>query len=476
MSVRTRILGRLLIVGITLASFGGCAPADITTSPNIILITLDSLTASHLGCYGYARKTSPYIDAFASRATLYRRAFSTASWTLPTHASIMTGKFPFEHGAHTFKLKVKTLREYPLGEGFLTLAEALKQEGFATAAFTANTGYLNPRWKLDQGFDVYANRRVNGEGLNQAAFQWLDAHRDEPFFLFLNYMDTHGPYNIIKPSQRPDFLAHVSSRKADPLFDDFMKRMINGEERFPEAEIELLGDLYDIGIANVDEYMQALFERLREMELYDGVMIILTSDHGEYFGEHGLIEHGKDVYQGGLWIPLIVKYPNQQEGEIVEEAVSSADIPRLLFSRFPPEIAERYRPHFFGESNEGIVISENYYVYPAFWKLARLSRFDRQRTVIYDWPYKLIQSSDGKHELYDLESDPDEMKNLFALRSDVADEMRDRLEHIKSSRVEMLEPGEQAHEPTPEEIEELKALGYFWPTKRSAARVGDADE
>jgi arylsulfatase A-like enzyme len=172
LTARTRIVGRILASGLILTLLGSCTP-EITTSPNVILITLDSLTASHLGSYGYTRETSPHIDAFASQATLYRRAYSTASWTLPSHASIMTGKFPFEHGAHTFKLKGKNLREYPLDESFLTLAEALKQEGFATAALTANTGYLDPRWQLGQGFDVYENRRVNGESLNKAAF----AHR-----------------------------------------------------------------------------------------------------------------------------------------------------------------------------------------------------------------------------------------------------------------------------------------------------------
>jgi arylsulfatase A-like enzyme len=373
----------------------------------------------------------------------------------------MTGKFPFEHGAHTFKLKGKNLREYPLDESFLTLAEALKQEGFATAAFAANTGFLDPRWKLDQGFDVYANKRVNGQTLNKAAFKWLDAHRDESFFLFLNYMDTHSPYNVMPPKQRPDFLAQVPTRNAVPLFKDLMERMINGEASLPEADVELLSDLYDIGIANVDEYMQALFERLRELGLYEEVMIILTADHGEYFGEHGLVEHGKDVYQGGLWIPLIVKYPNQRKGEVVEGEVSSAGIPRLMFSQFPREIAKRYLPQFSHEPSERIVISENYYVYSAFWKLARWSRFSRQRTVIYDWPHKLIQSSDGKHELYDLERDPGEAENLFAHQPDVVGEMSARFEHFKSGRVEMLEPGEEALEPTPEQIEELKALGYL---------------
>ena len=133
-----------------------------------------------------------------------------------------------------------------------------------------------------------------------------------------------------------------------------------------------------------------------------------------------------------------------------------------MFSRFPPEIANRYLPQFSGESSERIVISENYYVYPAFWKLVRWDRFNRQRAVIYDWSYKLVQSSDGKHELYDLESDPGEMENLFARKSDVAAEMRDRFDRFKSGRVERLEPGEEARELTPEQIKELKALGYLW--------------
>jgi len=457
---QTRIAGRFFAAGLILTLLGGCAP-EITTSPNVILITLDSLTASHLGCYGYDRATSPHIDAFASQATLYRRAYSTAPWTLPTHASIMTGKFPFEHGSHTFKINKNALREYPLDESFLTLAEALQQEGFATGAFTANSGYLDPRWKLDQGFDVYVNKRVGGATINKAAFQWLDSHHDEPFFLFLNYMDTHSPYSTSKPSQRPDFLAHVSTRNASPLFDDLMERMRKGEENLPEADVELLEDLYDIGIANVDETLQALFDRLRELELYEDTIIILTSDHGEYFGEHGLVEHGKDVYHGGLWVPLIVKYPNQREGEIVEREASSADIPHLIFSKFPREIAKRYLPEFGNESGGRLVISENYYVYPAFWKIAQLDRFNRQRTVVLDWPYKLIQSSDGKHELYDLESDPGEMENLLPRRSKVADEMRDRFERFKSDREEILEPGEKAIAPTPEQIEELKALGYL---------------
>jgi arylsulfatase A-like enzyme len=286
----------------------------------VVLITLDSLAASHLGCYGYERDTSPYIDAFAAGATLYQRAFATAPWTLPTHASMMTGRFPFEHGAHTFKINDHVVREYPLDESFLTLAEALKQEGFETAAFTANTAYLDPRWNLSQGFDVYENKRLQGEHINQKIFDWLDSHRSDRFFLFINYMDTHGPYNTRKPRERPDFLDHVSTRKTDPMFDDLTARLIEGDEPHPEAELRLLGDLYDIAIANVDEYLQALFDRLRDLGLYDELMIVVTSDHGEYFGEHGLVEHSKDDFREAL--PALL-------GEEASAGLSPTTITRL---------------------------------------------------------------------------------------------------------------------------------------------------
>jgi arylsulfatase A-like enzyme len=454
-------LSRLFVPALLLLPLGGCFLPEVTSPPNVLLITLDSLTASHLGCYGYERETSPHIDAFAKQATLFRRAFATAPWTLPTHASIMTGKYPFEHGARTFKIREDAVREYPLDESFLTLAEALQQEGFSTAAITANTGYLAPRWKLTQGFDVYENERVNGILINKAAFKWLDAHGGEPFFLFLNYMDTHSPYETKKPNKRPDFLAHVSTRRAGPMFADLTTRLINGEEPRPEAELQLLRDLYDIGIANLDEYLQALFDGLRERGLYEDTMIVLTSDHGEYFGEHGLVEHGKDVYHNGLWIPLIIKYPNQNQGKILDKEVSSVDIPRLVFSRFPRDTARRYLPHFSGEPGDHLVISEQYYAHPTHWRPEWRHRFNRERTVVYDWPYKLIRSSDGDHELFDLESDPDETQNLIEQKPNVAARLRSQLERFKADRVEILEPGIKANAPTPEEIEELKALGYL---------------
>jgi arylsulfatase A-like enzyme len=454
-------LGRLLVPALLLLSHGGCFPPEITSPPNVLLITVDSLTASHLGCYGYERDTSPHIDAFAKQATLFRKAIATSPWTLPTHASIMTGKFPFEHGARNFKEREDAVREYPLDESFLTLAEALQQEGFSTAAFAANTGYLAPRFKLDQGFDLYVNKRVLGKRINKAVFKWLDAQSREPFFLFINYMETHSPYDARKPSERPDFLAHVSTRKSGPMFADLTTRLINGEEPHPEEELQLLSDLYDIGIANLDERIQALFDGLRERGLYEDTMIVLTSDHGEYFGEHGLVEHGKDVYHNGLWIPLIVKYPNQKEGKIREEEVSSVDIPHLVFSRFPRETARRYLPHFSDQPGDHPVISEQYYAFPTHWRAEWRHRFDRERTVVYDWPYKLIRSSDGDHELFDLESDPDEMQNLITQRPKVAARLKSQLERFKSGRDEILEPGIKARFPTKEEIEELKALGYL---------------
>jgi arylsulfatase A-like enzyme len=141
--------------------------------PNVLLITLDTLRADHLGCYGYDRPTSPNIDAFAKVATFYPRGYASAPWTLPTHGSLMTGLYPFEHGAHTFKINEKRAEVGVLADRHVTLAETLRAEGFQTAAFVGNDVYLKQRFKIHQGFETYFSERTYADQLNAMAFEWL---------------------------------------------------------------------------------------------------------------------------------------------------------------------------------------------------------------------------------------------------------------------------------------------------------------
>ncbi len=213
----------LLFLILFLAITCSCSPQNDkkayveNENQNIIVISIDTLRADHLGCYGYERNISPRIDAFAKQATLYNNAISTASWTLPAHASLFTGKYVFKHGVHPMdskdmkRLGGGSLRQTgPLGNKIPenvvnnvpilslehnTLAESLNKAGYQTGAIAANEVYLKSLWQLNQGFDTYKVKLNYSPLFNRSVFEWIDGHLDKPFFLFINYMDTHRPFN-----------------------------------------------------------------------------------------------------------------------------------------------------------------------------------------------------------------------------------------------------------------------------------------
>lgn len=454
------------LVGTVSGLLNACAPREAEPAPrpppNLLLIVLDTLRADHLGCYGYARNTSPRIDALASGATLYRRAVATAPWTVPTHASLFTGMFPFEHGAHTYKGSAPADVIHPLHESHVTLAEVLRNEGYTTAAFVANAGYLDPWFQLNQGFDTYQVKYVWSPAVNQRAFEWLDRNGDEPFFLFLNYMDTHRVYNT---TPRPGFLETPAVRDRGALLDALIDRVLPAEELLPEDLARRVIDQYDTAVANVDEAVGALLDKLVAMGLYEQTMIVLTSDHGEYFGEHHLVEHSKDIYQPALEVPLIIKAPGQRTGSIDDGLVSSVDVPRLVLSQFPTELSAKCAGLFPNAPGNHAVVSENYFtrakdLYNKRWG----HRFNRIRTAIYEWPYKYIRSSDGRHELYNLPDDPAELNNLLAAEPQIAARLAARLETFQSRRRSAggsVGTTSAPAEPDEELLDRLRSLGYI---------------
>jgi arylsulfatase A-like enzyme len=426
---------------------------------NVVIVTVDTLAAGHVGCYGYERNTSPLIDIFAERATRYSRAYASSPWTLPTHASLFTGKYSFEHGARTYR---KPPTRSPLDPGNFTLAEALHRLGFQTAGFTANNSYLTTKYQLDQGFTEWVNERSYGIQLNEKVFKWLDEHGEQPFFLFLNYMDVHTPYNTKAQALRPDFLPHAVGRNSSDLLDEFQNAVLDREHSYPSARLDLLVDLYDLSIANVDEAFGNLLYKLQSLDLYDETLIIFTSDHGEVFGQHDLIVHGREVYEELIRVPLIVKHAGQRAGRVVDGVVTSTDMPHMILSQLSPEQAKPYLLLFPDAPGNHLVISENYYDHPSIWgKKSWAHRFDRERTAVIDWPYKYIHSSDGQNELYQLEEDPGEIDNRLAREPQVAQGMARQLEQLYGSREHIDEARGKPVPPTKEELETLRALGYI---------------
>ncbi|MCP4590440.1 MAG: sulfatase [bacterium] len=405
------------------------------SSPNVVVIVLDTLRADHLGCYGYTRDTSPRIDAWAKRSTLYRRAIATAPWTVPTHASLFTGLHPFEHGAHTYIADTNGAPDEtvkPLGEHYTTLAEALRAGGYQTAAFVANAGYLSPAFQMDQGFDTYVVKQVWSPVLNQSISQWLEQTRDRPFFLFINYLDTHAAYNT---AWRPAFLEKPLVRNKRRLFAEFRQRVLPAGEPVPRDLVEQMTDVYDTAVANVDDSVGALLNKLVALGLRDHTVVLLTSDHGEYRGEHHLTGHSKDVYEEALRVPLIVQTPGQRRGAIIDAPISSVDVPRLILSLLPDEVSGKHLSNFPYEIGNHPIVSENYYARPADLQNPQWGhRFDRVRTALYEWPFKYIRSSDERDELYNLEEDGAEANNLLARDPETARRLANQLEAFQSAK------------------------------------------
>lgn len=455
---------QLLFLSAVAFAFSGCGGSGAKGPSGVVVIVMDAARAENFGCYGYRRPTSPNIDEFARETTFYTHAIASSPWTLPTHASIFTGKDPLEHGAHRVDSLKFNDSEFanPLHEKHKTLAEAFEAKGFATGAFIANEAYVNHRYQMDQGFQTFRSYYTTSDTINDMVYQWLDTLSTDRFFLFINYMDTHAPYNA-RP--RPGFLAEPPPNDEGNLHQQLLLTFMNPHMKsyglsLPELQQTVI-DQYDTAIANLDEQIGLLFEYLKAKGLYRRSIIVLTSDHGEAFGEHDLVGHGQDVYQQLLWVPLFIKYPEQTNPKRIETPVSTSDIPRIIFSQFPLVSMQADPSDFPNIPGEHPITAENYFAHPRILKMnPRERNFDRIRTVIFDWPYKYIRSSDGNHEIYDLSGDTRETANLFSKRRDIAERMEKRLSEYQSSRPRFGEITKQDRL-TEEEIDRLKSLGYI---------------
>jgi len=328
------LLAVTTVIGIVYESRGSYIPHHPPNSVkrsgiNIILIVIDALRADHLGCYGYPLKTSPNLDALAREGVRFDECYTPVSWTKPSVASLMTSLYPGEHGA------VRGGDILP-GE-VVTLAELFREEGWNTAGFVTNP-HLKSDFNYNQGFDLFDDsltrdkifeiairelpfyfviRSLSGKTfdltdrdradlLNRKVFSWLELNQEGNFFAYLHYMDPHAPYD--PPGEyRQIFPA---------LPDDDTSRALS---------------LYDGEIRFADNAVGELIEHLKVLGIYDRTAIIVTSDHGEAFGEHGDFGHGHTIYQDQLHVPLIISYPSSPSGIVVSSPVSTLDIlPTLL--------------------------------------------------------------------------------------------------------------------------------------------------
>ncbi|MBI3119269.1 MAG: sulfatase-like hydrolase/transferase, partial [Candidatus Hydrogenedentes bacterium] len=219
--------------------------------PNIVLAVMDTVRADHVAAWGYHRKTTPHLDGLLGHATKFTRVQAPAPYTLPSHASMFTGRWPSEHGADSQRYvneqQEPHVRELPLRGEFLTLAERLQQAGYATGAFAANTAYLKPRFNVLQGFETQEIEHIPGVRLVERAIPWVTAQKG-PFFLFLNLMDAHRPYNL---EPRPGVLE--GAVPDDPeLLNRLRHAALPGDKPLDPELVRQVTSQYDTGVANAD--------------------------------------------------------------------------------------------------------------------------------------------------------------------------------------------------------------------------------
>jgi len=299
----------------------------------VILISIDTLRADHLGCYGYQQPTSPAIDAFAKNAVLFEQAVAQAPSTLPSHASMFTSLYPEHHGAFY-------ARQAGLAQGIQTLAGILSENGVSTAAFTGG-GQLAPEFGLSRGFDLYDSEPEGPHFTDTvtSALEWLDDHVPTKAFLFLHTYEAHHPY-----TPQADLLKLFSKDYNGPLPDEISKDLIDeinrGETTIDDKDLAHIIATYDAEIRSVDSGWLALQRGLFERGLLDDALLVFTSDHGEEFSEHGYVGwHSHTLYDELLLVPLVMRFPHRwASGISVPFQVRSIDIAPTVLAALRLEV------------------------------------------------------------------------------------------------------------------------------------------
>ena len=390
---------------------------------HIVLISMDTTRADHLGCYGYPKKTTPNIDAFAQTATRFEHVVSPVPITLPAHSSMLTGTIPPFHGVHNNI-------GYQLAPANLTLAELLKQNGFKTGAIVS-AFVLDKQFGLSQGFDTYdgsfesapdhgMGAERSGDESTQVALDWLDKNSEGKSFLFLHYYDAHAKYEPPEP---------FASEFAD--------------------------DPYAGEIAFVDHCIGQVIQKLKDLNLYDSTLLIVTGDHGEMLGEHGEAEHSYFIYESAIKVPLIIRLPGQKKIGTIAQPVGLVDIVptvcSLLDIDLPVPVQGRDISLFLAgnipDSYDRTLYSES--IVPI-----RLGASSLMSISTGQWKY--IQAP--RPELYDVFADPAEAHNLVAKEPQRARILEDQLRQTmeQSVRTDM----DSSLSLDAESIRRLESLGY----------------
>jgi arylsulfatase A-like enzyme len=412
---------------------------------NVLLVSIDTLRADHLGSYGSPDGLTPHLDRLAREGVTFRQAITSAPWTLPAVGSLLTGLSPRHHGAGAVTNRRDPLGRSPLAGGSWTLAGALRARGYRTQAIVTNP-YLALRYGLGQGFDGYENLTIEsefflagrevtalrllawlrpdlvvgdrGETVSARATAWLGrAAGGGPFFLWLHYIDPHPPYSRAGVARHKSFRSDTLLGARDAASGDGpftltspdVARLRAGELRLSAGQKAQVRSLYRAEVASVDAAVGQVLAALDRLGLAGGTLVVCVSDHGEEFWEHGGVEHGHTVYEELVRVPLLMRLPGTlPAGAVVDAPARMTDIAPTavdLLGLAPPLISD-------GASLLPLVRGEEVSPRPA---LIESMLFAEERVGVRTPERKYVRWDSGKEEAYDLAADPGELRDLAAL-------------------------------------------------------------
>jgi arylsulfatase A-like enzyme len=457
---------------VALLSILGCGVVSCgeTRPPNILVIVVDTLRADRLGAYGNPNGLTPFLDELAQRGTVFVNAYASASWTVPSVASLMTSRYSAQHHVVGFGSR--------LADDEFTFAEALQPLRYLSGGFSANR-LLSQRYGFAQGFDYWRSDEQSSKGLagvvlRQQAVQWLDdtqwAAERSPALLYLQFMEPHAPYDPPEPYCRQ---AHAGEPAA--VTAAFQQKLLNGGmgslTRRDFAEIERL---YDGDVAHVDAEIRDLYADLERRGFLDNAIVIVTADHGEEFWEHGNMYHGKTLFDESVRVPLILIAPGYRAGQRVEQSVSLLDVAPTLVDLVGLPAEARFEGHSLVPLLTGSLLTR----LASFGGRQRSERpdadvilelppksgpkYDNRRHVqgIRRQSIKLLIDRDGLPEVYDLTGDPAETAanpaSLQTMATTLAAALHEATAALNSRAAVAVAPVE-LDEATKEK---LRALGY----------------
>ncbi len=443
----------LASIGIAAVSFGShvlhepLAAAQLPpapSTPNVLLVVLDTVRADRMSLYGYPRDTTPNLVKRAATGVTFTQARSTAPWTLPSHASMLTGRWPHEHQAGM---------DRGLDAKHATLAEYLGSQGYATAGFVANELYCGAETGLARGFGRYEDKdfslvgalwttalgrrvlcpiflpqeeragddpldyyRKEAARVTSDTLRWIDRQGERPFFAFLNLYDAHNPYIP------PDGFKHRFGRPSLTSQDDQIidRWFVIDKSTLKQDEVQFVADAYDDCIAYLDEQLEVLFKELETRGKLDNTLVIVTADHGEHFGEHALYGHASSLYDQEIRVPLLMIAPGQKgAGKAISSPVSLRDLAATVCELATPGTksplpGKSLARHWTGDGSidDEPVLSEVDAPAHAAPNQGRSPVFRGPMKAVIRGPKVYVKNGDGREELFDISVDPAQSRDL----------------------------------------------------------------